>query len=439
MLKRLTLLIQTALNSFWFVPAMMVLGAVALFMATSAIDDIVDLKPLDRYGLPFSIDESGARELMATLAGSLITVASLVFSMTLVALTVAAGNIGARLLVRYMQNKTIQLTLGLFLAGFVFAILTLSVVGDGRPVPRLTVVMSMVLAIGGFLWLAYAFHDLARTIQVDRALDRLSAALRKGIGDLRDAKTIRGRLNLPPGEPLAVAAVRSGYVESVNKGTLLNEAQAHDLKIEVLVKPGVLVLKGEPLMHVYLQDSSEKINENGERALRGAVILSGFRTDIDDPFFCLRLINEIALRALSPGINDLYTAMACIDNMAEGIAYLLDVGLPGNLLLNKDGVALVRLSPYDLDDFLDGAFDEVRRSAAPHPSIMARLVDRIGRLMELTDEEEIRAALMERLRRIAEETRDETYSEPDRWLVDEALGCAQAGVRGDKSPLQQEN
>lgn len=439
MLKRLSLLLQSALQSFWFLPAALVVGAVALFMVTATIDDAVDLQPLNRYGLPFAIEADAARPLMATLAGSLITVASLVFSMTLVALTVAAGNIGARLLVRYMRNRTIQITLGLFLAGFIFAILTLSIVGEGRDMPRLTVVMSMVIAIVSFLWLAYAFHDLARTIHVDRALNRLSVALRQGINDLREANTVRGQLRLSTDKAFGVAAKNSGYVQSVDKGRLLHQAQSNDLKIDVKVKPGVLVLKGETLLSVHRPKSAAEPEESVVNALRNAVILGGIRSDIDDPFFCLRLINEIALRALSPGINDLYTAMVCIDNMAEGIAHLLTVGLPGNLLLNKDGEAVVRLAPYALDDFLDGAFDELRRAGAPHPSIIARLIDRLGRLAELTDEPEFRDALLERLRRIARQIEEADYSPSDRRFVEEALGAALNVAGSGRSPVHQEN
>ncbi|MFP3944948.1 MAG: DUF2254 domain-containing protein [Alphaproteobacteria bacterium] len=439
MIKRIQLLFQAALHSFWFIPAALVLGAVALFMGTAAIDDAVDMRPLGRYGLPFAIDAQGARPLMATLAGSLITVASLVFSMTLVALTVAAGNIGARLLVRYMRNRTIQITLGLFLAGFVFALLALSLVGDGRPVPRLTVVMSMVIAITSFLWLAFAFHDLARTIQVDRALDRLSAALRRGIDGLRETDAERGCLYVPVEETVCITAGSSGYVKSVDRRRLLKQAQSNGLRIRVRVKPGVLVLKGEPLMDVYRNKPPEELKEGVRQALRNAVILAGFRSDIDDPFFCLRLINEIALRALSPGVNDLYTAMACIDNMAEGIARLLERGVPGNLLFDSEGEAAVQLAPYDLEDFLDGAFEELRRAAAPHPSIVARLADRLGRLSRLSDDPEVREAIMERLGRIAAQVKEENYSGSDRKLVNRTLEAARAGVRGGESPVQQEN
>lgn len=441
MIKRLVLLYRSVLQSFWFVPVVMSLGAVALYGITISIDGAFDLRHLDRYGLPFAISADGARQLTATIAGSLITVASLVFSLTLVALTVAAGNIGARLLVRYMQHRTIQITLGIFLSGFIFALLTLSAVGEGTDqVPRICVVTAMVFAIAGFLWLAYAFHDLARTIQVDQAVARLSASLRKAVDGLHKDGAPGSGYEVAPSETAAhVHAERSGYVQSVDKRRLLACTAEHDVRIDVMVKPGALVLAGEPVMNVYGLAVRGEPEARIERELREAVILGETRSDLDDPFFCLRLINEIAARALSPGVNDLYTAMACIDNMAEGIEHLLKTGLPGNVLCNRDGEAVVRLAAYDLDDFLDGAFGELGRSAAPHPALVARLVERLGRLGNLTRESSFKEALLSRVEMIADQAKNEDYSRTDRRYVDRTLETVRAPARHAKSPVQQED
>lgn len=432
MLKRLRLILQLFLSSFWFVPALMALAAVALYALTVTVDTVFDLqlRELERPGLPFAIGADGARQLMATIAGSLITVASLVFSMTLVALTVAAGNIGARLMMRYMRNKTIQITLGLFLAGFIYALLTLSAIGgEAAEVPRLSVVTAMLLAIGSFLWLVFAFHDLARTIQVDRSLRELAVSLREAIGSLRESGAQADRYEHPRmGRMVAIRAGKGGYVQSVNKSELLAGARHFRVSIDVRVRPGMLVMEGEPIADVHIFPESAEANERLERTVRRAILLGGMRSDLDDPFFCLRLINEIALRALSPGVNDFYTAVACIDHLAEGIRHLLGVGLPGNVLCNEKGAPVVWLAPFTLDDFLDSAFDPVRRAAAPHPALMTQLIDRLARLVALTDDPAIREALMSRMRNIAGEAEGKDYSPADRRLVEQAHDAARAGA-----------
>jgi uncharacterized membrane protein len=293
------------------------------------------------------------------------------------------------------------------------------------------------LAIGSFVWLAYAFHDLARTIQVDQALTGLAASLREAIGALRQSGAHTDHFEHPhTGKSMPVRTAKSGYVQSVNKAALLRCAREYSVSITMHVKPGELVLEGEPIADVRVFRDSAGPDERLERAVRKAVMLGGLRSDLDDPFFCLRLINEIAVRALSPGINDLYTAVACIDHLAEGIRHLLKVGLPGSVLCDGKGAPVVWLAPYELDDFLDGAFDEIRRAAAPHPSLMARLIDRLARLVMLTGDPAIKEALTIRMRNIAEQASLEDYSPADRRFLKETLRAASG--ESSARPLKQE-
>ncbi len=166
--------------SFWFHPSLMALAAGLLALALLAGERAGMTEALSDWGPPFSVGAEGARSPLSTISGSIITVASLVFSLTLVALTLAAGSIGARLLQRYLRKRTIQLTLGIFVATFVFALIVQSAVGTAEDgVPRLAVFLALVLSICSLFWLIFAFHDLARTIQVDNAVASLSADLQR--------------------------------------------------------------------------------------------------------------------------------------------------------------------------------------------------------------------------------------------------------------------
>lgn len=441
MITRLALAFDRSLSSFWLVPVGMSVGAVILFFITFALDNSLQFEWLKDYGPPFSIDPDGARQLLSTIAGSLITVASLVFSMTLIALTVAAGNIGARLLVRYMRNRTIQITLGLFLSGFIYALLSLSAIGGSTEiVPPVSVVTAMAYAICSFVWLAFAFHDLAETIQVDRAIARLSDSLCSAIDGLKKSEnSAPAEKSALPQVYLEISASETGYVQSVDKKMLKEIATATGAIMNVKVKPGVLVLCGETIIEM-LSDEPRLVEDQHQLDdLQSAVIMGNARTDLDDPIFCLRLINEIATRALSPGINDLYTAMACIDHMAKAIQHVILTGLPNGILRDDDDNLLVLLSPYTFEDFVDASVEELRRSVATMPALAARLIDRLGRLSQLCDDPSCRQLLYERASRVLEETRLHDYSDDDRVMLEQAFEAVFSDIDDDESPVQQEN
>jgi uncharacterized membrane protein len=424
MLKHLQLAIKKAINSFWFWPLGLAISAALLFGLTYYLDGRFAADFLAQYPPPLSIGTAGARQVLATIAGSLITVASLVFSMTLIALTVAAGNIGARLLLRYMQNRSIQLTLGIFLAGFIYALLTLTAIGgQAAYVPRLSVLTAIVIAILCFVWLVFAFHDLAKSIQVDQAIAELSASLCAALKRFQHsedrARPVRDEL---PEDIKATSlnAVDGGYVVSINSDGLMDVADQHDLVVRLLVKPGSFVIPGEKLADIGCCNGSAGEPAVWATVIRNSIILSSSRNDLDDPFFCLRLLNEIAARALSPSLNDIYTAMVCVDHVSLGVEYVLKQGLPCNGWENSSGKLRVIYSPYYFDEFVYAAFEQIRHAGMASPALVLRLLDRLKRLSQLAETGLHKRCLDRYLDRVYRSARQALSNQADLTLLESA-------------------
>ncbi|MFN3230994.1 MAG: DUF2254 domain-containing protein [Alphaproteobacteria bacterium] len=427
---RVFFLFDRIVSSFWFLPIAMAAAAVLLFFGTISLDGNFEFARLDDMGPPFSIGSDGARQLLSTIAGALITVASLVFSMTLVALTLAAGNIGARLLLRYMRNRTIKITLGLLLGSFVYSLLALSATGDSADqVPSLTVFCAMIFSIVSFLWLVYAFHDLAEAIQVDRAVGNAGKTLKQAMLDLIDAGDGQGpkgsvTVSEPEGEPsFTMESRESAYVQTIDRGALVALAGDHDVVIALHRRPGSFAMSGEHLASVFKKSAkpSESAIDEIESCVRAAVVLGPMRTDTGDPFFCMRLLNEIAARALSASMNDQYTAMICIDQMIDALALTLNGALPDGYYYDDDGALRLVLTPYAFEDLLAGAVDDLRRNAVGQPSVAIRLIDRLCRLAAFAENAEERQAITSHALATMEQACERALSDYDRRRIEESF------------------
>jgi uncharacterized membrane protein len=355
----------------------------AIFLAPGML--WLDTTPLGgaigEWTAPPAAGAEGARLVLSAIAGSMITVASLVFSMTLVALTLAASNIGARLLDSYIANRVNQVALGLFLATFVYSLIVLRGVTDGEStafVPHLAVSFAMILAILSFGWLIYFIHDLAKSIQVDNVVARAAEQLGAALGRMSDPGPATGDQALLHREVRAgmprcpVSARDSGYIQAIDTHGLVELAQEHDVIVEMMRRPGQFVIPTSALAFVA---GASEIDERLGEQVRNKVILGPKRTATQDVEFSITLLVEIAARALSPGINDFYTAIACVDHLAAAMALVLEKGLPSNLLHDDLGRLRVELCPLTFQHLADAAFHPIRQDACDNVAVSIRLLE----------------------------------------------------------------
>lgn len=387
--------------SFWFVPACLMLAAFLLSLLTVYLD-IVFADPFE-LTIPGALDvgPAAARELLSTVASSMITVASLVFSMTLVVLTLASQQLGPRIVTLFMQDRINQAALGTFVATFLYALLILQSVteGDGaeRFVPHISLLVALVLAIVNIGWLVYFIHHIANTIQADFVIagvnDQLSRAVERRfprVAGNRGHAEAGGVLDTLSTSPALIHARQSGYVQTVDVEALLEAAHRHDLVIRLAHRPGDFVFEDVPIMEVW---PDEAPFDDVESALRGALLLGRKRTPVEDIEYAISQLVDIALRAMSPGINDPQTAITCVDHLGEGLARLIKEEAPLALVADDEGALRLIVRPVGFEEALGAAFDQIRQFAQTYFRVLMRVLEILEMLARFARTEEQRHAL----------------------------------------------
>ncbi|MCK7615098.1 DUF2254 domain-containing protein [Roseibium sediminicola] len=408
------------IKGFLFIPVCIALFGAALAILALSVDDLKLLTPLFEALGYESISVEGARSVLSTIAGAMMSVISLVYSLTLVVFTLAAGNISPRLLETFASNRTTQITIGLLGATFLYALFVLFVVDDGREV-RVSVGFSVVLAAISFFWLVYFVNDVAGRIRVDAEIGRIQSSLRHSI-DILLASEPREKPNdrdeIPDLPTTSVTAKRSGYVTLIDSDRLAGFARSCEGFVEVLVLPGTFVIEGMPIAEVRTADDKPDLKD-----LPQAFRIGKARAPEGDIQFSVHLMVEIALRALSPGINDSYTAISAIDHLSASFARILQRGAPSALLCDDDGTPRVWLNLLEVNDIVSGALRPLRQSARANVLVLDHLIQAIGKMAHVCRQEHL-PLLKRQLLDIAMDASQALASKPDRAQIAQQLWSA---------------
>lgn len=364
-------LVHAVGETFWLLPAALVVAGILL---------AVGLVELDRSGMVpqwlidspwlYSGGGTGARTLLGAVASSTIGVAGTVFSITIASLSLAAGQMGPRLLRNFVKDRGNQFTLGAFLGTFSYALMVLRSVrtqGEGPFVPHAALTAGILLAFLCVGVLVFFVGHMAGRINVDTVIelvsDDLTCAIRRLTGTDAPAR-------LP--EPTftdAVVAIpdpRRGYLQELDAGQLADWAAANDCTIRLLVRPGDYVFPGAAIA------LAEPATTGIDRAIRHATALGGQRVSRIDLEFAVRQLVEIAVRALSPGINDPNTAMSVLDRMGAALCDLAPRHLPLGLI--ERGGRVVLVAPMiDYAGLADTMFHMIRQNAAGSAAVLIRM------------------------------------------------------------------
>ena len=392
--SRLRLLLDRARTSYFVIPGTAGVGAFALAILTLSID---------RGGLPFPVPipvekMEDARSLLTTIASTSIGMAATVFSITIVVLSLASSQFGPRLLRNFLKNRSSQVVLGCFVATHVFCLAALRTAGSAWDVPQLTCLVALMWAMLDALALVYFIHHTASWVQVDRIIDvvgdRLDDELQRLAARKRHYATAaewRDRL----GEPtIAVRTPRAGYLQTHDDLRLATLAREHDLVIERLISAGDFVFAGRPIAHVWGECEEELTQDIQENFGMG-----DSRSDLQDPWHLLDQLVELALRALSPGINDPTTARTCLDRMANALLSVISRPFPATRSTDpaggrdRTGAPHLLATPPDLAHLCERAFGEVRRAGEDQWIIVRRLEEVLPVLIDAAEQEAVRTVL----------------------------------------------
>jgi uncharacterized membrane protein len=373
--------------NLWRIPLLLSLGAVALFGLT-LIPDI-----LDKYGvinIPSwltmgSIDD--ARAILSAMMGAVATVLALIFSVALLVLSMVATLFGPRLLYRFLQDWVTQVTIGLFLGTFVYICLVFLVTHQDPQsafIPQISLITSWFLVVLSFGFLVYYSHRIASSIQNPDLVARIAedvlpaalAARATGEAERAGGAPDPAAIARKAAEGVEVLAPGSGYVQRVDHAALVASASAVDAVIVFRFRPGQFVLRGEALAAVHPRDRGPSL----ERRIVDAVAIGRHRTLTQDPEFALAQIVEIAIRALSPAVNDTFTGVACVDWLADALLVLADEPPPEGNWCDSNGRLRVWIPDVRLERLVRLAFDQIRQAAADNPAVLIRMLDKIRRL-----------------------------------------------------------
>ncbi|MBP0438662.1 DUF2254 domain-containing protein [Tianweitania sediminis] len=375
-----------------------------------------------------------ARNLVSTLVGALITMASVMFSITMVVLSLAAAQFGSRLVRTYMADFKTQLSLGIFVMTIVYCLLVLRTVYKDLPaeeVPHVAVTLSLLLGLLCVLTLLLFMHAIARSMVADDVIRRVAAELEQELNRLPPLKH-RPRPRSPAklaheGAPRILRSVNEGYVQAVDYGRLCELASDGGMKIRVLVKAGGFMCREGWLAEV---SPASALDAEVEEAIQSAVEIGARRTPTQDIEFLIRYLVDVALRALSPGINDPRTATVVIDHLRGSLSHLMRKEIKPTARFDSQHTLRVVGQDTSYHAVFDEAFNQIRQSGAVHPAIVLHLLEAIHRLAEHIQLPEQRAALTEHLWLISDAGLGKADAERDRADIirkrDEALGRLEA-------------
>lgn len=423
-------------GSYWFVPSLMTAAAIVLSYAFLALDRRLNFSALTGYAWIYAGGASGARSVLSTVASSVITVAGTTFSITIATLSLTSSQFGPRLLRGFLRDTGNQIVLGTFIGTFVYCLLILRTIrGDQTDVfvPNFSVTMGAFLALASVGVLIYFINHVSASIQASHVIASVSKELNKAIDRLYPATLGKDSGERTPSErdasalpSVPVVAKNSGCVQGVDKDKLMALAQAAGGFVEILLRPGAFATEGAPLARLYAalplpKDWCEKLNK--------AFTLGPNRTMTADAGFGMDQLVEVASRALSPGINDPFTAMSCLDRMGEALSRLATRPVPSLCRYDDDGVLRIVARPLLFPEMVNSAFDPLRQYASGSLAVTLHLLETLEVVAAQATGEENREALR-RQARLVHDGRSALSQPADREAVSERYARTRHSLSG---------
>lgn len=368
-------------ESMWFVPGLMVLVAMVVAQGVIWVDLWLDDRALDVLPDSFLLGVEGSRGILVAVGGSVLAVAATTFSITMSVIATASSTYGPRLVRNFMADRSNQRVLGLFVATFVYCLMVMRRVQDATDgvtfVPHVAVYGALVLALVSVAALVFFLHHISDVIQVSTLIRRVRSELETAVdtvyGSGADERVVAAPLT---GADADVLAPRSGFVTSVDAPGLARAAAGLGV-VEVTATPGTHVMAGEPIARV------RGAEDEMSRLVVEHVHIGDTRSPAQDVGFAVQQLLEMAVRAVSPSMNDPYTARNVVEELACGLVPAMRHPAPGAGWPDDEGVVRVLWPVPTGAELVDLVFDDLRIYAADDPAVVLaslRLSARIARV-----------------------------------------------------------
>ena len=430
-------------SSYWFVPSVMFLGAILLALGMVRLDVYLSHSAAWTDSPMFQgFAGSGARSILSTIASGMVTVTALVFSLTIVSLQLASSQFGPRLLRTFMKSFGNQVVLGTFTSTFIYCLVVIGTVRDDGFVPQLSTATGILLGIVAIAVLIYFIHHVATSIRIENLIAEVNTDLRAVIDERFPSEIGESPANLTDidwdrlGENFkTVCAAGAGYIRRIDSETLMSATREHDLVVRVERNPGDFVVEGALLFSVW---PKERVTDEVGREVRRSIVLGAARTPMQDVAFAVRQLVEVALRALSPGINDPFTAIECANRLAEGLCIVVRRPRPSAYRFDDERRLRVIAEPMNLRDLTHAAFDPIARAGGGNGDVALHLLQVLATIAACALDAGDRRFLIDFALDLERQLQQQLTLERDRQRLAAgfAAALAKASVGGDRQEAE---
>jgi uncharacterized membrane protein len=416
-------------TNFWLMPSAEVLASIALFWATLEVDRAVYHGTLTLPAWVEAGSADTAREILLAVAAAIMTVIGINFSVTIVTLTLASTQFGPRMLRNFIRDRGTQLTLGTFVATAVYCVLVLIAIGPGERgvfVPHVSVDVVFLLVLVDLAVLIYFLHHIAIQIQLPFVIASIAKDLTKYLRvrrpDIRmstadqhdDPREIAALIDTIESSGAMIANPSGGYLQAIRYDMLIRAASAADAVVRIPYRPGNFMVEGRELAAVWPPEAADRIS----RCLKRAQITGPVRTLAQDPAFGVDQLVEIAIRALSPAVNDTYTALTCVDWLGNTLCKLARVWAPAQAYRDRAGAIRIICEQVSYENLVQRSFDKVRQASRGMPALLMRQLEALRAIMEQTTDIDHARILMDEAEMIQRANLESVPEESDRIAVE---------------------
>ncbi|GAA1704969.1 DUF2254 domain-containing protein [Dietzia cercidiphylli] len=401
---------------FWFLPAVMTLAALAL----AQLGTWLSTNPGTNDGAPtwlYGGGVDGSRSILAAVASSSIGVGGTVFSITIAALSYAAGTMGPRLLQNFTEDRGNQVTLGVFISTFAFSLYSLRTVtgGDeGDPfVPHYNVTLALILALCCIAALVFFLGHVTSSINTTRVVNLLAADLRSSLLTATEQTDPEQDVLPPPGAEFwaraeTLSAKKGGYLQLVDHEGLVDLAVETGTVIRLLVRPGDYLYPNSPI--------AEGVPTLPD-GIYSRLTVGTSRTREQDVEHAVRLLAEVGTRALSPSTNDPFTAIDVIDRFGDALCTLEDREWPTGVH-SSDGEVRLVAATSDFGGLVDTMFDQMRQFGAGAPAVSIRMLEVFAVAARVLDDPGRRAVVTRHATKLRDDALGATRNADDRVAIE---------------------
>lgn len=424
-------------GSYYFIPSLMAIGAVLLAFISIYIDQEYGYELSTKLGLFYADTAKGSEAILTTIAGSMMTVAAVVFSITMVAVTSAAGQYGPRLIGNFMRDRGNQITLGTFTSTFIYCLLILHAARTGQSayegsteafLPNFSLVIAMIMTLFSVAVMIYFIHHVPETLNVSNITAKVGRRLRRDVEDLFPSEANESSIvepNMPDlseREGYEVCAKAEGYIQTVNEDGLFELAKKQDVIIRFDARPGDFVTRGDTLMRVWgLNLQGGEVDKDIVAEFRNGYAMGQGRTANQNVLFLADELVEILARALSPGVNDPFTAINCIHWYKSALKAFMRYPMPSPYRFDAAETLRVIAMPVSFQKFVSVLCDQSRAYIASDRNTTLKMLTVLSELIQSTENLEYRQVLKDQLLKLEAASKLSIASGPDRLDLDAAF------------------